>query len=90
MLVLSRKEGERIVMPNQEVIVTIVAIHGNRVRIGVTAPAGVAIYREEILPAAVAHDGCAGESPVRRGSCGATKPLQGMARGHRRQRSLCG
>jgi carbon storage regulator len=51
MLVLSRKEGEQIVMPDQEVIVTIVAIRGNRVRIGVTAPAGVSVYREEILRA---------------------------------------
>ena len=90
MLVLSRKEGERIVMPNQEVIVTIVAIHGNRVRIGVTAPSGVSIYREEILPARDAHDGCASESPLLRGSCGATKPLPGMVRNHRGRRSLCG
>ncbi|HEY2147321.1 MAG TPA: carbon storage regulator [Pirellulales bacterium] len=63
MLVLSRKVGEEIVMPEQGVIVTIVSIRGNRVRIGVTAPRGVSVYRKEIdptedTPVGCAKDGC--------------------------------
>ena len=48
MLVLSRKLGERIVVPNCEVTITVVAIEGNTVRLGVEAPATIAIHREEL------------------------------------------
>jgi len=47
MLVLSRRLGERIMIgPN--VAVTIVEIHGDRVRLGFEAPHFVAIHREEV------------------------------------------
>lgn len=49
MLVLSRKVGEKILVPDREVVVTVVAIEGNRVRLGITAPADVDVYREEIF-----------------------------------------
>jgi carbon storage regulator len=48
MLVLSRKLGERIMVPHCELTVTIVAIDGNNVRIGISAPDDVAVYREEV------------------------------------------
>jgi carbon storage regulator len=48
MLVLSRKVGERILLPNSNIVVTVVAVQGNRVRLGVSAPADVAVYREEL------------------------------------------
>jgi carbon storage regulator len=48
MLVLSRKVGERILLPNSNIGVTVVAVQGNRVRLGVSAPADVAVYREEL------------------------------------------
>lgn len=48
MLVLSRKIGERIVI-NDNVTVEVLQIIGNRVRLGVTAPSGVPILREELL-----------------------------------------
>ncbi len=48
MLVLSRKLGERILVPSCEMSVTVVAIEGNTVRLGITAPAEVGIYREEL------------------------------------------
>ena len=48
MLVLSRKIGERIVI-NDQITVEVLQIIGNRVRLGVTAPAGVPILREELL-----------------------------------------
>jgi carbon storage regulator len=48
MLVLSRKLGERILVPHCELAVTIVAIEGNTVRLGVSAPAEIDVYREEL------------------------------------------
>ena len=48
MLVLSRKIGERIVVPHCELTVTVVSIQGNKVRLGIAAPAEVGVYREEI------------------------------------------
>lgn len=47
MLVLSRKLGERIVI-GEGITVTVVAVHGNRVRLGFNAPAEVPIHREEL------------------------------------------
>ena len=48
MLVLSRKLGERILVPSCEMSVTVVAIEGNTVRLGITAPSDVGVYREEL------------------------------------------
>jgi carbon storage regulator len=48
MLVLSRKQGERIVLPACGVSVTVLAVTGNHVRLGISAPPEVAIHREEI------------------------------------------
>jgi carbon storage regulator len=48
MLVLSRKLGESIVVPDCGLTLTVLEVRGNTVRLGITAPAGVAVYREEI------------------------------------------
>lgn len=48
MLVLSRRAGQRIVLSGG-VVVTVVAMHGLQVRLGVEAPPDVSILREEIL-----------------------------------------
>jgi carbon storage regulator len=48
MLVLSRKLGERILVPHCELSVTVVAIEGNTVKLGITAPGEVGVYREEL------------------------------------------
>jgi carbon storage regulator len=48
MLVLSRKRGERIVMPSLELALTVVSVEGNRVRLGIAAPKKTVIHREEI------------------------------------------
>ncbi|WP_425614628.1 carbon storage regulator CsrA [Anatilimnocola sp. NA78] len=48
MLVLSRKRDERILI-GDNIVVTIVDIRGDKVRIGIEAPANVAVHREEIL-----------------------------------------
>ena len=47
MLVLSRKPGEQVVI-GANVRLTVLAIRGNSVRLGFTAPAGVLIHREEL------------------------------------------
>jgi carbon storage regulator len=48
MLVLTRKAGERIVIADN-VVVEVLEVQGNRVRIGIQAPQGVTILREELL-----------------------------------------
>jgi carbon storage regulator len=48
MLVLSRKLGERIMVPQCGLSVTVVAIEGNVVRLGFNAPTEVGVYREEV------------------------------------------
>ena len=49
MLVLSRKRGERIVVGDREVIITVIDVRGDKVRIGVEAAPDVRIDREEIF-----------------------------------------
>ncbi len=51
MLVLSRKIGERIVI-NDQITVEVLQVIGNRVRLGVTAPSGIPILREELINSA--------------------------------------
>jgi len=48
MLVLSRKKNESIVI-GDTITVTVTAILGDRVRLGITAPGDTRIMREEIL-----------------------------------------
>ena len=47
MLVLSRRIGEEIVI-NNDIRVKIVAVQGNRVKLGIVAPEHVTVHREEI------------------------------------------
>ena len=47
MLVLSRKESEKIML-GDEVVLTIVRISGDRVRLGIEAPSGMLILRKEL------------------------------------------
>jgi carbon storage regulator len=47
-LVLSRKPGERVLI-GESVEVTILAIRGDQVSLGVSAPRDVPIHREELL-----------------------------------------
>ena len=47
MLVLSRKLGEKVVIGGI-ITVTIVEVHGNRVRLGIEAPEDIRILREEL------------------------------------------
>jgi carbon storage regulator len=47
MLILTRRPGERVVI-GDEILVTVMGISGHTVRLGIEAPGGVPIYREEI------------------------------------------
>lgn len=49
MLVLSRKCGEGIVLPGLSVTVTVVAVKGNRVRLGIAAPEEAVVLRDELF-----------------------------------------
>ena len=48
MLVLSRKVGERILIGGNVVVQVLEARRG-QIRLGISAPSGVPIYREELL-----------------------------------------
>jgi carbon storage regulator len=48
MLVLTRKAGERILIDNN-IVIEVLEIQGNRIRLGIQAPSGVSILREELL-----------------------------------------
>lgn len=48
MLVLTRKSGESIAIGN-DIKVTILGISGKQVKIGITAPENVLVFREEIF-----------------------------------------
>ena len=50
MLVLARKVGEKLKI-GDSIEVVVVEIKGDTVRLGLTAPRGVAIYRQEIFDA---------------------------------------
>ncbi len=52
MLVLSRKKDEVILVGNN-IRIVIVDVAGGKARIGIQAPADVAILREELVPASV-------------------------------------
>lgn len=54
MLVLSRKVGERIVV-NNDIRITVVRISGGGVRIGIEAPHGTPVVREELLSGPLSH-----------------------------------
>ena len=47
MLALSRKENESIMIGN-DIKITILEVKGEQVKIGITAPKAVPIYREEV------------------------------------------
>jgi carbon storage regulator len=57
MLVLSRRESERIKL-GDSIVVTVIRVAGDCVRLGIQAPADVLVLREELEPRPV------GDSPM--------------------------
>ena len=49
MLVLSRRENERIRL-GDSIVVTVVRLSGDKVRLGIEAPADVVVLRDELQP----------------------------------------
>jgi len=54
MLVLARRKNEKIII-GEGIVVTVVAIQGDRVRLGIEAPPEVPVHREEIAARLVSH-----------------------------------
>ena len=59
MLVLSRKESQRIRL-GDSIVITIVKISGDKVRVGIEAPSNVLVLRDELE----AHEPAAAKGPV--------------------------
>jgi carbon storage regulator len=49
MLVLSRREGERVKL-GDSILVTVIGVSGDKVRLGIKAPSDVLVLREELEP----------------------------------------
>ena len=65
MLVLSRKEAERIRL-GDSIIVTVVRVSGDKVRLGIEAPADVLVLRDELKPHAGQPGGEEGTGEARK------------------------
>lgn len=48
MLVLTRKIGESIVIPEWNIVFTVLEVQRNKVRLGISAPDDVTIHRREV------------------------------------------
>ncbi|MCK6075680.1 carbon storage regulator CsrA [Paenibacillus silvae] len=48
MLVLSRKKGESVIVDNN-IVITILSVEGENIKVGISAPKDVDIYRKEIF-----------------------------------------
>ena len=59
MLVLSRRETERVRLGNS-IVLTIVRVSGDKVRLGIEAPPNVLVLRDELQP----HETQAAAAPV--------------------------
>jgi carbon storage regulator CsrA len=50
MLIISRKKNESIVV-NNDIVITVVEIRGDKIRLGIVAPRDAPVYREEVFEA---------------------------------------
>jgi len=80
MLILTRRPGERVVI-GDEILVTVMGVSGHTVRLGIAAPSGVPIYREEIWLAVREENRAAAAAnvdalPKTRPDVGAQKPAE--------------
>jgi carbon storage regulator len=61
MLILTRRPGERVFI-GEDVLVTVMEVSGQTVRLGIAAPDGLPIYREEIWLAVKEENRAAAEA----------------------------
>lgn len=57
MLLLTRRQGEKIVIGDNEIVIEVMQTRGGQVRLGITAPKGVTVDREEIFVRKKAAEG---------------------------------
>ncbi|ODT99491.1 MAG: carbon storage regulator [Planctomycetes bacterium SCN 63-9] len=50
MLVLSRRKNESIIL-NDNIVVTVIEIRGDKIRLGIEAPRNVSVHRQEVYEA---------------------------------------
>ena len=88
MLVLTRRKNQSIVI-GDDIIVTVLEVKGDQIRLGITAPRDVQVYREELLAAltdanrsAVLTEGAAPMAPPAPPAAGSPT---GMSFGRRRR-----
>jgi carbon storage regulator len=62
MLVLSRRQDERIVI-GEQIVITIVEIRGDKVRVGIEAPRDVPVHRREVYDAIQRHNAPSSSAP---------------------------
>jgi carbon storage regulator len=48
MLVLTRKVGEQICVPQFDIVLTVLEVNGRRVRLGIAAPENISVVRREL------------------------------------------
>jgi len=48
MLVLTRSPGERLIIGDGEISISVLEVRGGQVRLGIDAPRHIAVHREEI------------------------------------------
>ena len=63
MLILTRRLDERIVI-GEDIEISILEIHGDQVKLGVTAPRDVKVFRREVFDAIRAENRAAASSSV--------------------------
>jgi carbon storage regulator len=73
MLVLARRPGESITI-GDDIVVTVVAVAGGQVKLGITAPQHVRVLREEILKALKEENSAAAKG------LGGALPLEALAK----------
>jgi carbon storage regulator len=57
MLVLSRKQSQRIRL-GESIVITVVRVAGDKVRLGIDAPRDMLVLRDELEPHDVSPGGC--------------------------------
>ena len=75
MLVLTRRKNQSIVI-GDGIVVTVLEVQGDNIRLGITAPRHVQVYREELLTALTAANTSA---VLASGSAAATPPAPVIA-----------
>ena len=55
MIFIQRKKSESVVI-DDDIVLTVIEVRGDKVRLGVTHPKGVAVHRHEVYEALIGHE----------------------------------